>query len=729
MYRRFTSSLHKRINSSNFKCSPYFLNKNVNGNNVCDKNKQDGMESHLKSQISRHPSVVLHPVIQYSLISNRLLKNLNDIQESSYLSIVSGKDVTIHSPIGTGKTIAYLLPILNNVYHIHDMLERLMVKNDVKLSESEVKLRNLSIGRNSKLGHSVLPTAMSNHVQDLEDLESFGKNMFEMYKSGTTIDKLIDVLYLNEPRSLRLLNIPSVPMKTWKKRSKNSIYRKIMSNPLGSVRCSVILVPNKDLISQVLSYIDKIDVLGRVSIQTLTNVQYDSSSIKLVENNKGTADAESSKTELNPEEIDKDRLRDFFNGTGDNTIFYEDELKMVENVPIKQMDDREVETVAMNMGNRVNKVKIKCTERDNYGIDGIVPESVQYKKRPLITSDTIRWGCVDIVVTTVQSFAFEMINCSARGIYPVCVVFDEVDMLFENNANRSSIFEIISILRPRPPSYNPLVHLRKRSSKPPPPVQIINVGSTINFGGLQTCGSMIYDRFSTSKLVLSEHNHLISSDLHFEKADSDNKLSTLVKTIVNNPVKKTVVYCNSLNSCKVIYDTLRKHDWPVMSFHSRSALATRLAILKTFQDDEPRILVATDLITRGINLSIDHVINYDFPTSSSVFFHRIKSPSSRVTSIVTDDSELHTQIKHFSYKKKPINQILSRKRSLRKKLDRLKLKTKPRPTVPQSRLENRISDRDFFTSKLQIKNTVDGDVKYTRVPIKRRLSALFNNYS
>ncbi|UKJ89856.1 DEAD-box family helicase [Theileria orientalis] len=728
MYRRFTSSLHKRINSNNFKCNPYFLNKNVNSTNVCDKNCRDGVESHLKSQISRHPSVVLHPAIQYSLISNKLLKSLNDVQESSYLSIVSGKDVTIHSPIGTGKTIAYLLPILNNVYHIHDMLERLMVKNDMKLSVAEFKLRNLSLGRNSKLGHSVLPTTMSNHVQDLEDLESFGKNMFEMYKSGTTIDKLIDVLYLNEPRSLRSLNIPAVPMKTWKRRSKNSIYRKIMSNPLGSVRCAVILVPNKDLISQVLSYIDKIDILGRVSIQTFTNVEYDSSTINLVENYRTTDDC-SSKSDSNPEEIDNDRSSDRSCGTSNNTIFYEDELKMVENVPVKRMGDKEVETVAMNMGNRVNKVKIKCTERDNYGIDGIVPESVQYKKRPLITSDTIQWGCVDIVVSTVQSFAFEMMNCSARGIYPVCVVFDEVDMLFENNANRSSIFEIISRLRPRPPSYNPLVHLRKRSSKPPPPVQIINVGSTINFGGLQTCGSMIYDRFSTSKLVLSEHNHLISSDLHFEKADSDNKLSTLVKTIVNKPVKKTIVYCNSLTNCKVIYDTLRKHDWPVMSFHSRSALATRLAILKTFQEDEPRILVATDLITRGINLSVDHIINYDFPTSSSVFFHRIKSPPSRVTSIVTDDSDLYTQIKHFSLKKKPINHILSRKRSLSKKLGRLKLKSRHRPQVPESRVENKISDRDFFTSKLQIKNTVDGDVRYTRVPIKRRLSALFNNYS
>nr|PVC52550.1 DEAD-box family helicase [Theileria orientalis] len=729
MYRRLASSLHKRINSNNFKCNPYILNKNVNDNNVCDKNAQGGMESQLKSQISLHPSVVLHPAIQYSLISNKILKNLNDIQESSYLSIVSGKDVTIHSPIGTGKTIAYLLPILNNVYHIHDMLERLMVKGDLKLAESEVKLRNMSLGRSSRLGHSVLPTTMSNHVQDMEDLESFGKNMFEMYKSGTTIDKLIDVLYLNEPRSLRSLNMPAIPMKTWKKRSKNSIYRKIMSNPLGSVRCAVILVPNKDLISQVLSYIDKIDLLGRLSIQTLTNVQYDTSTVKVVENEKSNADREAYKNGLKNEEIDNDRLSGCSTETGDKSIFYEDELKMVESVPIKEMGDMEVETVAMNMGNRVNRVKIKCTERDDYGIDGIVPESVLYKKRPLITSDTIQWGCVDIVVSTVQSFAFEIMSCSARGIYPVCVVFDEVDMLFENNANRSSILEIISRLRPRPPSYNPLVHLRKRTSRPPPPVQIINVGSTINFGGLQTCGSMIHDRFSTSKLVFSEHNHLISPELRFERADSEGKLNTLVKTIVNNPVKKTVVYCNSLSSCKLIYDTLRKHDWPVMSFHSRSALATRLAILKTFQDDEPRILVATDLITRGINLPVDHIINYDFPTSSSVFFHRIKSPSSRVTSIVTDDAELHTQIKHFSSKKKPINQILSRKRSLRKKLDRLKLKGGPRIHVPEPTVDDKITDRDFFTSKIQIKNSVDGDVKYARVPLKRRLAPLFNNYS
>ncbi|EAN32005.1 DEAD/DEAH box helicase family protein [Theileria parva strain Muguga] len=733
MSRRLPVSVYKRINTQSFKSNPYIFNKNLNDKYKFENDIENRTISQNSTNITTHPSVKLHPALKYSLVANNLLTKLNEIQESSYLSIVSGKDVTIHSPTGTGKTIAYLLPILNNVYHIHDMLERLMFKDDPSVSKYDEEIRNLSMAWNYKLGHSLLPSNIVNYRQDIDGLKSVGNKMYEKYKDGTTLDKLLDVLYLHEPRTMKMLGLPTVPMKIWRKRSKNSIYRSIMANPLGSVRCVVILVPNKDLVSQVISYINKIDILGRVSVQTLSSIclSPESTTPETSATTEKTQKVEKSVSERDTVSVGTE---DAENNSDKDTInlFYEDQLKMIENVPVKQVEEIEVETMSINMPNRVNKIMTR-TARNDYSIDGLIPDTINYKKQPLITSDNIQWGCVDIVVSTVQNFVFEVLNFTRRGIYPICLVFDEVDMLFENNASRSSIFEIISKLRPRPRTYNPLVDVEKRTPKAPPPVQIINVGSTINFGGLQTCGSMIFERFNTSRLVFSEQNHVISSELNFEKTDSNQKLDCLVKLIVDNPVKKTLVYCNSLKNCKLIYDTLRKHDWPVLSFHRKSALATRLAILKTFEEDEPRILVATDLVTRGINVSGDHIINYDFPTSSTTFFHRIKNPKAKVTSILTEDSELSDQIIHFTKVKKPINQILSRKRSLRKSLDRIKFE-KMSSSVKNSRkmsdrLSDKAADRGFFNSRLVIEKEVPGDTKYRRIPLKKRLISILNNFN
>uniref|UniRef100_A0A3B0NJG5 DEAD-family helicase, putative n=1 Tax=Theileria annulata TaxID=5874 RepID=A0A3B0NJG5_THEAN len=729
MSRRLPISVYKRINTQSFKSNPYIFNKNLNDKCKFPNDIENNTTSQALGSITTHPSVKLHPALKYSLVTNNLLTKLNEIQESSYLSIVSGKDVTIHSPAGTGKTIAYLLPILNNVYYIHDMLEKLMFKNDTPGSKYDDELRNLSMAWNKRLGHSLLPSNIVNYRQDVDELKSLGSKMFEKYKDGTTLDKLLDVLHLHEPRCMKMLGLPTVPMKIWKKRSKNSIYRNIMSNPLGSVRCVVILVPNKDLVSHVISYINKIDILGRVSVQSLSSICLSPTSNTSETNgqidkreNVENSEPGNDKTGIGTEGLDSNIDREIQN------IFYEDQLKMIENVPVKQVEETEVETMPINMPNRVKKIKTK-TEINYYSIDGLVPDTISYRKQPLITSDNIQWGCVDIVVSTVQNFVFEVLSFTRRGIYPICVVFDEVDMLFENNATRSSVFEIISKLRPRPRTYNPLVDVQKRTSKAPPPVQIINVASTINFGGLQTCGSMIFERFNTSKLVFSDQNHVISSDLEFEKTDSNQKLDCLVKLIVNNPVKKTLIYCNSLKNCKLIYDTLRKHDWPVLSFHRKSALATRLAILKTFEDDEPRILVGTDLVTRGINVSGDHIINYDFPTSSSTFFHRIKVSKAKVTSIMTEDSELSDQITHFTRNRKPISQILSRKRSLRKSLDRIKFEKISSKVQSHRKMGDKGGDRGFFNSRLVIEKEVPGDSKYRRIPLKKRLISILNNFN
>ncbi|MCV5084839.1 C-terminal helicase domain-containing protein, partial [Escherichia coli] len=57
---------------------------------------------------------------------------------------------------------------------------------------------------------------------------------------------------------------------------------------------------------------------------------------------------------------------------------------------------------------------------------------------------------------------------------------------------------------------------------------------------------------------------------------------------------------------------------------SSTETSVRLRTLRAFTSGKLRILVASDLVSRGIDLSnLDHVINYDLPLSETSYVHRV----------------------------------------------------------------------------------------------------------
>ncbi|AFZ81256.1 DEAD box ATP-dependent RNA helicase family member protein [Theileria equi strain WA] len=741
MTRKLPTSIYKRINSKYFKSDPYNV-KNSKRYSLNHERTHETPNHTSSNEFVSHSAIKIHPVLKYALNRNKSIYKLNEMQESSYLSILSGKDVTIHSPTGSGKTIAYLLPILNNIYQIHDMLEDLILRDSTIIGDKEDRLKRLSLGWNKRVPHALLPSSFDEYKQDTQNLEALGSQLFNKYPGRTTFEKLVDVLVSRKPSELKSLSghFHHLPYHIWRKKSRNSVYRNLMSNPLGGVRCVVILVPGKDLVSQVIRDIYDLDYLGRVSVQALTRVHY------LPLEPEGTIETlpKSDDHPFYPSQHTFMAMSDEIK-IPSGVLSLEDQKKMLQNVPTRSIDNDphtyKVETVAINMGNKKRSIILNPlsthgnmkTIQESYGVDGLEVQSVEHKRQPLIVSPRIQWGSTDIVVTTPQLFLMDILQRKQRRLYPVCVVFDEVDMLFESGVSRSSIMEIVSYLRPRPPSYNPLVDSHKVGSRQPPPCQFIKSASTIAFGGMQTSGSMIYERFGTSKLLFSDKNHLIKSEVTFIKFDDENdKLELLIKSIVSNPVPKTVIFANSLKNVSLIYNYLKEHKWPVLAFHSRSTLATRVAMIKTFfdGDDDPRIFVATDLLARGIDLkTVHHIINFDFPNDASVFLHRIKSQDAKVTSLVgASSNDLSTQIRYFQRTKKPINQILSRKRSFRRKIKSLNL-SKPREFKDGKR--EREGPVEITPTKPLPPRTMhhtEDDI-YKRLSLKRRVLQYYNNYN
>lgn len=81
---------------------------------------------------------------------------------------------------------------------------------------------------------------------------------------------------------------------------------------------------------------------------------------------------------------------------------------------------------------------------------------------------------------------------------------------------------------------------------------------------------------------------------------------------------KSVQRANSLN------DLLIECNFPSICIHRGMSQDERLSRYKAFKEGHKRILVATDLVGRGIDIErVNIVINYDMPDGADSYLHRV----------------------------------------------------------------------------------------------------------
>lgn len=103
----------------------------------------------------------------------------------------------------------------------------------------------------------------------------------------------------------------------------------------------------------------------------------------------------------------------------------------------------------------------------------------------------------------------------------------------------------------------------------------------------------------------------------------DQKLAQLDK-MLNEEEGSYLVFSRTKHGADRISRKLEKIGHNVEVIHGDRSQSQRTAALKKFSDGKARILVATDVAARGIDVSnIAHVVNYDLPNGSDDFVHRI----------------------------------------------------------------------------------------------------------
>ena len=99
----------------------------------------------------------------------------------------------------------------------------------------------------------------------------------------------------------------------------------------------------------------------------------------------------------------------------------------------------------------------------------------------------------------------------------------------------------------------------------------------------------------------------------------------IVEELFNKPVKhKTLLFSSSKQKVKDLAFTLKRRKFNVAAMHSDLEQSQREAVMLDFKNGKIDILVATDIVARGIDIEeIGLVINYDVPHDPEDYIHRI----------------------------------------------------------------------------------------------------------
>lgn len=94
--------------------------------------------------------------------------------------------------------------------------------------------------------------------------------------------------------------------------------------------------------------------------------------------------------------------------------------------------------------------------------------------------------------------------------------------------------------------------------------------------------------------------------------------------IVLGGVRSIIIFTDTCTSCSELEITLAELKFPVCALHGLMTLDQRIYNMKLFKTYQARILVATDLASRGLDIdTVDLVINYNVPSTPDDYIHRV----------------------------------------------------------------------------------------------------------
>ncbi len=125
-------------------------------------------------------------------------------------------------------------------------------------------------------------------------------------------------------------------------------------------------------------------------------------------------------------------------------------------------------------------------------------------------------------------------------------------------------------------------------------------------------------------LVSKDEIALTQMKQYYMVVNPHSKYGTLCNILRENHIGKAIIFCKTRRGTSAIANKLGRKGYNVQALHAGFTQPQRDRVINAFRDGKLKLLVATDVAARGLDIEgITHIINYDVPLEALVYFHRI----------------------------------------------------------------------------------------------------------
>ncbi len=165
--------------------------------------------------------------------------------------------------------------------------------------------------------------------------------------------------------------------------------------------------------------------------------------------------------------------------------------------------------------------------------------------------------------------------------------------------------------------------LRKISKMVPAKRQTLLFSATMPKAISELASNFLTDPIKVEVTPPGKAADKVEQYVHFVAGKND-KTDLLKKSLNENPDGRSIVFLRTKHGAEKLYKHLEHIGFKVASIHGNKSQGQRERALKGFKDGEIKVLVATDVAARGIDIpAVTHVFNYDLPEVPDAYVHRI----------------------------------------------------------------------------------------------------------
>lgn len=198
--------------------------------------------------------------------------------------------------------------------------------------------------------------------------------------------------------------------------------------------------------------------------------------------------------------------------------------------------------------------------------------------------------------------------------------------------------------------------LQNLIDKAPSGIQIVLISATMSVNVFNASKKFTHDPIK----VLLKNNEVIVdliSQFYLDVETEELKFDTLLDLYNLVSTSQAIIFCNTIRKVEWLEQNLKQNNFPITVIHSNMNQTERDTVVKDFRDGKTRLLLTTDLLSRGIDIpQVNMVINFDLPLSKETYVHRIgrcgrfDKKGVAITMVkMTDPTDVKTfnKMKHF----------------------------------------------------------------------------------